>query len=265
VEAVAALAAVKNDLDSVLETLTDAEWNTPSACAGWRVRDVVAHIAANAREAIDPLPGSPDDPPPATVRERLHDQRVDRRRSWTVSQVLDEYHAYSAMAMTRAADLQREPVASQLHEAPGLGTYPMHAFTNASVFDYYCHLRIDILRPGGPLERTLPAVAHETLYAAIQWMMWGLPQMQGDELAGSLLESVTLSLTGPGESQWTVTRADTGGALLVSESASGQQTVVSSAHDFVSWGTKRTDWRGSCRVLGNRDAVTPFLDTLNII
>ncbi|MBV8302492.1 MAG: maleylpyruvate isomerase family mycothiol-dependent enzyme [Candidatus Dormibacteraeota bacterium] len=30
-------------LAAVLDTVTDAEWETPSLCAAWRVRDVVAH------------------------------------------------------------------------------------------------------------------------------------------------------------------------------------------------------------------------------
>src|SRR5690242_8186407 len=29
----------------LLDGLTDAEWETPSLCAGWRVRDVAAHLA----------------------------------------------------------------------------------------------------------------------------------------------------------------------------------------------------------------------------
>jgi uncharacterized protein (TIGR03083 family) len=32
-------------LAALLEPLTDAEWDTPSLCAGWRVRDVAAHVA----------------------------------------------------------------------------------------------------------------------------------------------------------------------------------------------------------------------------
>ena len=32
-------------LADLLERLTDAEWETPSLCAGWRVRDVAAHVA----------------------------------------------------------------------------------------------------------------------------------------------------------------------------------------------------------------------------
>jgi uncharacterized protein (TIGR03083 family) len=32
-------------LAALLEQLTDAEWETPSLCSGWRVRDVAAHVA----------------------------------------------------------------------------------------------------------------------------------------------------------------------------------------------------------------------------
>ena len=42
-------------------------------------------------------------------------------------------------------------------------------------------------------------------------------------------------------------------------------TITSSAHDFVSWGTKRSDWRATCQVSGDEAAATPFLDTVNII
>ena len=33
----------RNKLGDLLETLTDADWETASLCEGWRVRDVVAH------------------------------------------------------------------------------------------------------------------------------------------------------------------------------------------------------------------------------
>jgi uncharacterized protein (TIGR03083 family) len=32
-----------------LETLTDAQWSTPSLCAGWTVRDVLAHMTMTAK------------------------------------------------------------------------------------------------------------------------------------------------------------------------------------------------------------------------
>ncbi|RUP31286.1 MAG: maleylpyruvate isomerase family mycothiol-dependent enzyme [Mycolicibacterium sp.] len=36
--------AERTDLADLLETLTPEQWEAPSLCAGWRVRDVVAHV-----------------------------------------------------------------------------------------------------------------------------------------------------------------------------------------------------------------------------
>jgi uncharacterized protein (TIGR03083 family) len=35
----------RRSLADLLETLTDEEWERPSLCAGWRIRDVAAHVA----------------------------------------------------------------------------------------------------------------------------------------------------------------------------------------------------------------------------
>ena len=36
----------RRQLTGVLETLNEAQWNTPSLCAGWAVRDVVGHLVS---------------------------------------------------------------------------------------------------------------------------------------------------------------------------------------------------------------------------
>ena len=36
--------AERTDLADLLETLTPEQWEAPSLCKGWRVRDVVAHV-----------------------------------------------------------------------------------------------------------------------------------------------------------------------------------------------------------------------------
>src|SRR4051794_19818084 len=38
--------AERKALAADLESLTDQQWNTPSLCAGWTVRDVLAHMTA---------------------------------------------------------------------------------------------------------------------------------------------------------------------------------------------------------------------------
>jgi uncharacterized protein (TIGR03083 family) len=44
----ATIAAERGALAGDLADLTPAQWNTPSLCAGWTVRDVVAHLSATA-------------------------------------------------------------------------------------------------------------------------------------------------------------------------------------------------------------------------
>src|SRR5690349_13074463 len=43
-EAWAMIAGARRDLADYLATLSDEQWDAPSLCAEWRVRDVVAHV-----------------------------------------------------------------------------------------------------------------------------------------------------------------------------------------------------------------------------
>lgn len=48
-----AIAAERRELADLLDELTPAQWDTPSLCAGWRVREVAAHMSQGFRY---PLP-----------------------------------------------------------------------------------------------------------------------------------------------------------------------------------------------------------------
>ena len=70
---------------TVAKSLTDDEWTPPSDCAGWAVRDVIAHMACTLHGVVDPafLPdmtgGTEDAMEPA----------VAERRTWPIEEVLD--------------------------------------------------------------------------------------------------------------------------------------------------------------------------------
>ena len=92
--------------------------------------------------------------------------------------------------------LQDEPLASTVIPLADLGSYPMHLLADAYTFDHYCHLRVDLLSPRGPIEREL-APADDTLIApAVGWMLAGIPQMQPG-LEQSLTGRIRLVLTEP--------------------------------------------------------------------
>jgi len=101
----------------------------PSACAGWRVIDVLAHLAALAHEAV--CPPQPDSTWPKN-RERYHDLRVDQRRGWSHAEVIDEWHRYAPQQLDLLEAGQQPPQSMQPVAVPGLGIYPEHLLANTN-------------------------------------------------------------------------------------------------------------------------------------
>lgn len=249
------------EVKQVISSLTDEEWARASACSGWSVKDLVAHMSSNYKEVVEPSP-----PPPEPIdlpAEAMMELLVDPRRDWTNQMVLDEYLTYCDGAVAAMEALQEEPVASTPTAIADLGTYPMHQFADAFAFDHYCHLRIDLLAPHGPIKRELPAPNDALVSPAVGWMLTGVPQMQPG-LEEQLDGRIRLELTGPGAQECDVVRD---GDEIVVEAPNGSPaaTVTSSAHDFVLWGTRRMPWREACTVSGNEAVATRFLDALNIV
>ena len=143
----------------------------------------------------------------------------------------------------------------------------MHMMANAFAFDHYCHLYIDILSPEGPLSANLDEATDDMVRPGIEWMIAGMPQMQPTELAAVVTEPLELELTGPGGGTWTIQPAGDDGLISVAPRANlgASATVASTAHNFVSWGTKRSDWRTTCVIDGDENYAATVLDTINII
>jgi uncharacterized protein (TIGR03083 family) len=257
----AALVSIKQ-MDDLADRLTDEEWALPSACAGWRVVDVYAHMAALAHNMVEP-------PPPMDLpanRERQHDVYVDLRRSMTPAEVVAEWREYTPKLVTAYRAMQEEPLSQEEVTVYVLGTYKKHQFANALAFDTLLHLYADVLKPMGPIDRDIPEPGAEQINSAVEWMMAGLPQMQGTELNDTLSTNITIELTGIGGSTWTVGPGGEGGKLLVRSGDFGDGTVVKSdTYEFTKWGTTRTPWRSAATVEGNEEEVTTFLDKLDII
>ena len=123
------------------------------------------------------------------------------------------------------------------------------------------HLRHDI----GAAVRRAADLPHDPLVleVTIEWMLAGIPQMCTAALAAceqgvnlvftDLRHSVFVLRPGaPGE-LWTVTPG-TDDSLPI---------CVTSAHEFVSWGTKRNDWRSHAQLTDQ--AAAPTLDAINVI
>jgi hypothetical protein len=147
-----------------------------------------------------------------------------------------------------------------------LGTHPMAIMSNTFLFDTYCHLRNDILRPNGPIDRAEPPRDEARLRPTVEWMLAGLPGMCEDALTGVLDAPVALVLDGPGGGAWTIGLGGDEGRALISDGAAPAvaATITSTDHDFVVWGTTRRPWRDYVKIDGDDAYAAEVLDAVKI-
>jgi uncharacterized protein (TIGR03083 family) len=237
--------------------LDDSEWQSPSAAAGWRVQDVVAHLGSSCRALFNA----------DVVKilrskqiERTNDDLVDERRSWTPAQTLTEYERWSARGM-RVFDLaSRTPLAGLPLRIGELGRYPVAQMVGAMVFDTHVHLRHDIIPVLG---RQAPATDDNRMAVVVDWMMAVLSNQMAFERPDWRDRAITITLTGLGGGSWTL-GAD--GTLRPGRDSSVAAEVAGVATEFPEWGTKRAEWRDrDVAISGDNDYGVRFLDAMNIV
>lgn len=250
--AVEALRAERDEVLALARGLTPEEWEAPSDCDGWRVQDVIAHMTMGMRQVVDPASVPAGD---TNDVEQDMELGVSTRKAWTPDAVIADYEAISAQAIDVFASLQDEPLASTIIPMKNLGSHPMHLVPNAFAFDHYCHLRVDILKPTGPIDRPEPPSDELRLAPTIEWMLAGLPQMCEAALAKVVTAPVRIELTGPGAASLTL-----GGDGDVAA------TITSSTRDFVVWGTQRRSRREYDVVIsGDAELGAAVADNINVI
>ena len=247
---------------TVVRSLTPDEWEAPSRCAGWSVKDLVAHTGSNFRVMVEPPAEDPSVPPPTTAEE-LQNRLVDERRDWTRAQVADEFLANVDGAMGVLDALQQDELASTPMTLTDLGTYQSHQLSDAFAFDMWCHMYVDLLGPEAPVTREVPDPEDDLVRIAVDWMWSGLPQMC-KPVSGVLERPLGVRLTGAGSGEWTL---KPGSDLLVVEPglASVDTVITSAATDFVLWGTTRSPWRKHVTVEGDTAYAEAVLDTVDIV
>ncbi|MGB3771922.1 MAG: maleylpyruvate isomerase family mycothiol-dependent enzyme [Rhodococcus sp. (in: high G+C Gram-positive bacteria)] len=247
---------------SVVRSLTADEWSAPSRCAGWSVKDLVAHTGSNFAVMVDPPADDPSVPAPSTAEE-LQNQLVDARRNWSTSQVADEFLANLDGAMGALEAMQGDELASTPMTLTDLGTYRTHQLSDAFAFDMWCHMYVDMLGSEGPVTRDVPDPEDDLVRTAVDWMWTGLPQMC-TPVSGVLDRPLGVRLTGAGGGEWTLRP---GSELLTVEPGllTVDTVITSTATDFVLWGTTRSSWRKHVTVEGDSVYAEKVLDTVDII
>lgn len=257
----AALTRERGTLLGVCRSLSNAQWDAPSDAAGWRVRDVIAHLGATVK-----MLGGPGmrEVWGGTPAEALNDELVARRRDWPVSDVLAEFERYSHRAVTLLRLLARPPLGAVKLPIAELGWYPMRLTPSLLVFDWHVHLRHDI---APALGLPVPPTDAERMTAVVEWMLAGMEQMNRQTMTW-VDRPLILHLKGPGGGRWQIAPAGNGRLRVTPAGANhAYAEIAGSAVDFPSWATTRISWRAGGRVTlrGDTEYAARFLDSLNIV
>ena len=250
--AVEGLRAERDAILTITKSLSDDEWNAPSDCDGWAVRDVVAHMGSILHGVADP--SKMVDLSAGT--EVSMEAPVAERRAWPVEEVLAEYETYSGQVADLVASLQDPPMSETMLPMGDLGTHPMSIMPST-------------FRPGSVSTtdgRFAGSRDEKRLRPTFEWMLAGLPWMCASQLA-FVDRPINLVLTGVGGGTWSIGPGGEDGRLLVREGAApdAAATVTSDGHDFVIWGTKRRPWRDRVQIDGDTAYAERVLDGIKII
>ena len=145
---------------NLIPSLQPDDWNRPTPCVGWSVKDVLAHLG-HVEGMLDHGFDQPE--PPAdwvgdgTPLDQVTNQGVAARRTWSPARVIDEIER-AAAATTKLLDSPdlgwNEPASTPVGPAPRSVAVEMRV---NDVFLHVCDLRtalgLDINQYGEPLGR----------------------------------------------------------------------------------------------------------------
>jgi uncharacterized protein (TIGR03083 family) len=219
-----ALETVRADGAALLDVgagLTEEHWQAPSGCPGWRVQDVVTHMANLFWMLADPakLPDVTGLP-----TEQGQETAVQARRGMSGADALSDYAQARQPGLEKLSGLAALDIEIPLGD---LGTYPAALLPAAYSFDHYTHIRADLYPPRGPLAGVQPPSDEQRLSPVLDWIEAALPQQNPAAAAACTLE---LEVTGA------AARSIRFGA------GPAKATVWSDAPALVRWVTQRTSW-----------------------
>jgi uncharacterized protein (TIGR03083 family) len=149
----------RRSLADLLADLTEDQWETPSLCEGWRVRDVAAHVAMAPQ-----VPG-------------IGSMLADAARAG------GRFHTFNHDAAVRHAARPTEQIVSELREFAGSRKLPVVTNYRNIVFDVLVHGQ-DIAIPLG-LTRDMPvdaARAGADRIWTMGWPFWARRRLRGVRL-----------------------------------------------------------------------------------
>ncbi len=217
---IAILAEEWEAIDTLASGLGLPEWDLPTECPGWTVRDAVSHLIGIERTLLgDPPPPPLDELPPHVENEigARNEAWVAPRRSWSGPSVLEEFRDVTAR---RLADLRSSPPARFDEVGPSpVGEVPYREFMNVRVMDSWVHEQDIRVATGRPGHDSGPAAQ-----LSLDRLCSAMPFVVGKQAAAPEGASVRFELRGPLSRRIDVVVRD--GRAKAVTSLDGQPTAV---------------------------------------
>ncbi|MDT0342257.1 maleylpyruvate isomerase family mycothiol-dependent enzyme [Streptomyces litchfieldiae] len=236
-------------ISELVSSLVDGEWNRPTECPGWSVRDVVSHVIGGECEALgDPRPihTLPRDLYHVTDETtRYLEVQVDVRRHHTGPEMTSELEYTIIRRARQLRNERRKPEDVISH--PLYGKMTLADFLDVRVFDIWTHeqdIRRALRRPGG-LDSPAAHIARDVLLER-------LPKVIAEDAGAPKKSAVVFDVSGPVEFLRTV-RVDENGNGTVDSSPSLGPIV-----------TFTTDWETFSRLVGGRVRAKKVADKLKV-
>jgi uncharacterized protein (TIGR03083 family) len=254
-------------IEAMCANLDEASWHRPTALPAWDVQDVVAHLGS-----LEGMLLGRDEPPheprvTGHVRNplgALNERMVDRRRSWSAAEVLDEFRETTALRLDELRALDEAELDRQVPSPTG-GTVAERAFLGIRLWDFVVH-DADIADALG----LVPDLDSPAARRVVDEMLLLLPRAaaKGGAQEGDV---VTLTLTEPLPRTVTV-RVD-GGRAVPADPATAEKATLhlrASPTVFLRVGAGRLDpgaaiAAGDLEADGDRGLAARVLTAINVV
>ena len=245
-------------------------WEQDSPAHGWRIRDVVAHMAAAEVAAAAVLVGEQpaeldeflksDDARTDPTVEGFNRFAVQRRAGLPVFQVIREWGAAADLFLQRASLVSDDDWRER--RVPWFaGEIPVRYLVQSRVAEWWAHG--EILRQGAGL---LPRREHSAIYALNDLAIRALPWALG--LAGRSYRgrSVLIELEGAGGGRW---HHGLGAREVPAEGRLPDATIGGRGYQFAMVATRRVDAEvyvedGSLTIGGDEDLALDVLHSIRV-
>ena len=146
------LATVWASMDRVCSDLSDGDWDRPTGCPGWTVKDHLSHLVDYEARALGRTAPEHDPGPRAYLKNdmgRANEVGVDARRPVPGPAVLEEFREVTAERLAQLGRLTEQDLAGQTMTPAGPGT--LADLLTLRVMDSWSHeqdIRRAVGRPG---------------------------------------------------------------------------------------------------------------------